>query len=287
MPPNDAEAQGLIFDYLREYNAASDPAQQVNEIMLIWESENTSVYSLNYRKSLRNLAAGNNYLVVDAPCQFFPASAKVRNADDCKSRILANPASTKALIVVPSANYIDDALNTVKDIIESLPARNKLILFGADSLLSAFRDSLTDPTFDGAIISSASKEGRHDFPLQAIVSTNAKPSNRESLRLTWRSQMSHDAVIVFAELLEQAFQHRSASQDVRGLRNYLLDHMQAGGNGKLSNGETVIRFREDTHDRDISLNQSMNTLLCKTSRASKGSVLTKLELTSQNPFCQP
>lgn len=285
MPPNDADAQGLIFDYLRKYNATSDPVNQVNEITLIWEDKDTSTYSLNYRISLRRLAENNNYVVIDAPCQFFAASAIVKNARDCKSRILANPAGTKALIVFPSPNNIDDAISTVNDIIDSLAGGERLIVFGADSLVSALDEYPT--TFNGAIISSASEEAKQDFPLQNKTSYSLKSPNKESLRLTWRSQMAHDSVILFAGGLERAFRDHSSLQDVRSLRSYLLDVMQAGVDGKLSNKETKIRFREDTHDRDIRLNSTMNVLLCKTSHGPKGGALMKLELTSQSPFCKP
>jgi ABC-type branched-subunit amino acid transport system substrate-binding protein len=262
MPPTDADAQNLIFSYLGEFNSANK--HQIRKIIVISEDINTSKYSRNFTSLLKRDAEKNGYKdrFVYEPCHFYPGPAIVKEAEKCRAEVLSNPEESKALVVIPSSNNVKRALGFIKSIVDDYPSRQNLIIFGADSLLSAFdqsKDDLGDTTFIGTIITAASTEGEARFPLDIKKKNSA---SLRSLRLTWRSQMSYDSVIVFHDVLSRAFKSKYSDQNIRGLRRYLTTNIANGVRSQFSNREGLVEFMRDTHDRNIRNNSSMNILLC-------------------------
>ena len=204
-------------------------------------------------------------------CKFFPKSNQFENEKDCKSEILNNPKESKLLILAPSSSGVEGSLKFVNDAINDCVRRENLIIAGADSLLSAFHKSKLEEIFAGTIITSASKEDNEIFPLSSNVNN---PKSGKSFRLTWRSQMAHDIVIVFREHLKKALRSGYQANDVRKLRSYLARNIVSGVtvNKMLSNEESVVKFKEDSHDRDIDKNGTKNILLC-IERNAKGRIV--------------
>lgn len=286
MPPSDADAQNLIFSYLGDFNSVR--ANQIRKIIVISEGDETSKYSRNFLISLKRLAKtnGNNYTIINEPCQFFPGAAIVKEPEKCRAEVMSNPEESKALIVIPSSNNVQRALGFIISVINDYPNRNSLAVFGADSLLSAFvqsKDDFVDAAFAGTIITAASTEGEAKFPLGM---KQEKSANLRPLPLTWRSHMSYDSVIVFNDVLKRAFQAKYTEQNIRGLRRYLVNNIAGGVRSQFSNREGLVEFMRDTHDRDIRNNSSMNILLCAT-RDEYGKIYFRDLEATRNRFCEP
>jgi hypothetical protein len=286
MPPSDADAQNLIFSYLGDFNSVRP--NQIRKIIVISEGDETSKYSRNFLILLKRLARtnGNNYTIIDEPCQFFPGAAIVKEPTICRAEVLSNPEESKALIVIPSSNNVKRALSFIISIINDYPNRKGLVVFGADSFLSAFvqsKDDSVDAAFAGTIITAASTEGEAKFPLGMKQKNSAV---LRPLRLTWRSHMSYDSVIVFNNVLERAFQAKYNEQDIRGLRRYLVNNIAGGVRSQFSNKEGLVEFIRDTHDRDIRNNSSMNILLCAT-RDEYGKIYFRDLEATRDRFCEP
>lgn len=264
MPPSDANAQGLIQEYLDNHNSRGK--SEALQIIVISEVPENSTYSKNYLHSLNDTLdreEGNPIHILHENCRLYTAVSVYHNRDKCKLDILQNPSKSKVLVVVPSSNHVDKAIKFVKEVIIDYPIRDKLIVFGSDSLLSAFNGSNQDnidPVFIGTILTSASRQDNVEFPL---IPSRIQSPPKKSIRLTWRSQMAFDALLIYREVLGKAFLAKYHPQDIMGLRNYLVSNIPAGVDTKreFSNREGEIRFTKD-HDRDFRLNKSMNILLC-------------------------
>ena len=287
MPPTDDMAQQLIIDYVDAYNFANQN-HKVKKIIVISEASDTSKYSRNYLISMKKILEGSNGNKYDAPiyksCMFYPKNSNFENEKECRSEILNNPEESKLLILAPSSSGVERSLKFVKSIINDNKRRENLIIAGADSLLSAFHRSKIEEIFAGTIITSASKEGNELFPLSSNIN-NTKSG--KPMRLTWRSQMAHDSVIVFREHLKNALRSGYQANDVRKLRSYLVRSIVSGVtvNKMLSNEESVVKFKEDSHDRDIDKNGTMNILLCIEKNANGRIVFRELKDPSRAHLC--
>ncbi|MBD2550909.1 amino acid ABC transporter substrate-binding protein [Microcystis elabens FACHB-917] len=257
MPPNDISAQENLFHYLSTYNTYVPGNQshlKVNRIVLIWERSNTSRYSEGFRDTLKE-AIGDQYDFLDQSCRLL-GSARYANEQRCKAEdILNNPDGTTALVLVPNSASIEKTEELVKDVLLRVPDRKKLMVFGADSFMTA---DVSDPIFKGLIIASASEERMLREP------AGAGRGEGKQIAFRWRSQMAYDSMILLREVFRKAIQKEMDFDNTRAMRSFVLDNIAAEDVKAISIvDQQPVRIDTRTHDRLIAADsQSLNVLLC-------------------------
>jgi hypothetical protein len=284
--PTDEDSQNRFLEYLSRYNANSE--NQIRKLVVISELRETSKYSHNYLLSLERLArkeAGANYEISHRSCQYYPSSSTIYDPEGCRSEILRNPEEAKALIVVTSSNTVGDAIDFVKGVLRDHPIRSNLLVIGADSLMSKYLTDTDSDTslFSGTVITSAAREVEAFFPLGFKP---LPPMQQKRIRLTWRTQMSYDSVVVFASFLSNALRSGVRDGDVNGLKKYLLANIPRPAVPGSDVVDSPDGFHPGTHDRDISAKSSLNLLLCA-SRSASGSLYFRDLDSSKVTFCRP
>jgi hypothetical protein len=226
----------------------------VNRIVLIWERSNTSRYSEGFRDTLKE-AIGDQYDFLDQSCRLL-GSARYVNEQRCKDEdILNNLDGTTALVLVPNSASIEKTEELVKDILLRVPDRKKLMVFGADSFMTA---DVSDPIFKGLIIASASEERMLREP------AGADRGEGKQIAFRWRSQMAYDSMILLREVFRKAIQKEMDFDNARAMRSFVLDNIAAEDVKAISIvDQQPVRIDTRTHDRLIAADsQSLNVLLC-------------------------
>ncbi|MEB3318142.1 MAG: ABC transporter substrate-binding protein [Cyanobacteriota bacterium] len=256
MAPDDKVAQSNLFDYLSTYNASAlkNNLLSVNRIVLISEDRDSSTYSKNFRgvlqQTIKERKLESQYNFVADHCRFNPASNTFQSKDKCRESILENPEGITALLVVPSSKAIKFVQFFIGNILRDAVDREKLIVLGADSLMTS---ELSDPVYKGVVITAASMEAKYPFPLAS--------KNQSKLSFNWRAQMSYDSLIVFREALAKAYSRRGKSIAGRELQRSLLANMSAKLREASFNHEN-IEIQRQNNDRDTSNTSALNVLLC-------------------------
>ncbi|MFN9932444.1 MAG: ABC transporter substrate-binding protein [Cyanobacteriota bacterium] len=290
MPPNDSSAQENLFHYLSTYNTYVPGNQshlKVNRIVLVWERSNTSRYSEGFRDTLKE-AIGDQYDFLDQSCRLL-GSARYANEQRCKDEdILNNPYGTTALVLVPNSASIQRTEELTKDVLLRVPDRKKLMVFGADSFMTA---DVSDPIFKGLIIASASEERMLREP------AGADRGEGKQIAFRWRSQMAYDSMILLREVFRKAIQKEMDFDNTRAMRSFVLDNITAEDVKAISVvDQQPVRIDTRTHDRLIAADsESLNVLLClehpgSTSPFRKLKVFNSPELqeeAGEASFCMP
>jgi hypothetical protein len=257
MPPNDISAQDNLLNYLSTYNTYVPGNQshlKVNRIVLIWERSNTSRYSEGFRDTLKE-KIGDQYDFLDQSCRLL-GSARYANEQRCKDEdILNNPYGTTALVLVPNSASIQRTEELTKDVLVRVPDRKRLMVFGADSFMTA---DVSDPIFKGLIIASASEERMLREP------AGADRGEGKQIAFRWRSQMAYDSMILLREVFRKAIQKEMDFDNMSAMRSFVLDNITAEDIKAISIvDQQPVRIDTRTHDRLIAADsQSLNVLLC-------------------------
>jgi hypothetical protein len=257
MSPNDISAQEKLIDYLSTYNTYVPGHQshlKVNRIVLIWERSDTSRYSEGFRDTLKE-AIGDQYEFKDQSCRLL-RSARYANEKRCKDEdILNNPNGSTALVLVPNSASIEKTVELVKDVLLRIPDKKKLMVFGADSFMTA---DVSDPIFKGLIIASASEARMLKEPAWANRGEGKK------IQFRWRSQMAYDSMILLREVFRKAIQKEMDFTNTRAMRSFVLDNIIAEDvKARSIVDQEQVRIDTRTHDRLIDMqSQSLNVLLC-------------------------
>ena len=257
MPPDDSSAQVNLFDYLSTYNTHQQQSHsKVNRIVLIWERSIASRYSEGFRDTLEKaIGEQEGYKFLDESCRLL-FSARYANEQRCKDEdILNNPDGTTALVLVPNSASIEKTVKLVKDVLLRVPDRKKLMVFGADSFMTA---DVSDPIFKGLIIASASQER------MLIEPAGADRGKGKQIAFRWRSQMAYDSMMLLQAVFRKAIQKEMNFDNTRAMRSFVLDNITAEDvTAKSIVDQHPIRIDTRTHDRLIAADsKSLNVLLC-------------------------